>query len=78
MSQDSRRGKHVLHLRLRQLAHPQLRIYNFLLIPHWLREKRSQRPNDAGTAMTQHVIRGPCCAVWFVVAGVGGGEGWIV
>lgn len=67
-------SKYILHLRLRQLTHPQLRIHNLLIIPHWLSEKRSQRSNDAGAA----VIRGPSRAVWFAVAGIGGGEGWIV
>ena len=41
-----------IHLRLRQLAHPQLRVHNILLVPYGLGQKRSQRSNDAGAAVT--------------------------
>lgn len=76
-TQGINKRSYILHLRLNQLLHPQLRIHNPFPIPHRLREKFSQGPHNAGTAAAEHVVGAPGCAVGFAVAGVEGGEGGV-
>lgn len=67
-----------IHLRLRQLAPAQLRVHDLLAVPHGRGDEGAQRSDDAGAPVAEHVVGGPGRAVRFAVAGVVGGEGWVV